>query len=171
MSVSLYDLTVGSYVQTVESLASVLDKGATHCSENGVSLDDVVEKRLIPDMANFHFQVTSATHHSRGAIEALRSGEFGPPSFEPCDYAALQKLTSETLGFLKGLDAAEIDGLGEGRVIFKLGGAEIPFTAKNFVLSFSLPNFYFHTTTAYGLLRMQGVPIGKRDFLGAMKVG
>ncbi len=171
MSVSFYDLTVGSYLQIVEAFAGVLQKGADHFAAEGIDLGEVVEARLIPDMANFHFQATSVTHHSLGAVNAFKTGEFGPPSFEPCDYAALQAMTASTLDELKAQKRDEIDALGEGSVIFKLGGNEIPFTAQNFALSFSVPNFYFHTTTAYDILRMKGVPIGKRDYLGAMKVG
>ena len=171
MSVSFYDLTVASYVQIVEAVAGFLQKGADHFAAEGVDLDEIVEARLIADMANFHFQVTSVTHHSREALNAFKSGEFRPPSYEPCDYAALQALTAATLDELKAQSREEIDALAGGQIAFKLGGNEIPFTAQNFALSFSLPNFYFHATTAYDILRAKGVPLGKRDFLGAMKVG
>jgi hypothetical protein len=171
MSISFYDLTVGSYVQIVEATAGVLQKGADHFAAEGVDLGEIVEARLFPDMANFHFQVTSVTHHSLGAVEAYESGEFGPPRYDPCDYAALQAMTAAALDALKAKSRDEIDALAGGKVVFKIGGAEIPFTAQNFALSFSLPNFYFHATTAYDILRMKGVPIGKRDFLGKMKAG
>lgn len=171
MSVSFYDLTIGSYVQILEGLVGVLQKGADHFGANGIDPAEIVETRLIADMANLHFQVTSATHHSLGAVGALESGEFGPPKYPACGYAELQAMTRQTLDALKAKTRAEIDALAGGKVVFKLGGAEIPFTAQNFALSFSLPNFYFHATTAYDILRMKGVPLGKRDFLGAMKVG
>ncbi|MEM7413511.1 MAG: DUF1993 domain-containing protein [Myxococcota bacterium] len=171
MSVSFYDLTVGSYVQIIEALVGILGKGADHCKTEGIALDDIVATRLYPDMANFHFQVTSVTHHSLGALQGLKSGEFRPPNYEACDYAVLQTMTEATLDALKAQNRDEIDALADGQLVFKLGGNEIPFTAKNFALSFSLPNFYFHATTAYDVLRMKGVPLGKRDFLGAMKAG
>ena len=171
MSISFYDLTVGSYVQIVEAATGFLEKGADHFAAEGVDLAEIVEARLRPDMANFHFQVTSVTHHSLGAVNAFKSGEFRPPSYDPCDYAALQALTAATLEELKAQSRDEIDALADGKVLFKIGGGEIPFTAANFALSFSLPNFYFHATTAYDILRMKGAPLGKRDFLGVMKVG
>lgn len=171
MSVSLYDLSVGSYVQILEGVVATLDKGAAHCEANGIALDEVVETRLRDDMANFHFQVVCVSHHSIGTIEALRSGEFRPPNYEPCDYASLQKMTGESLAALKGLSKDEVEGFSGGKVVFKMGGNEIPFTAENFVLSFSLPNFYFHAATAYDVLRMKGAPIGKLDFLGPIKAG
>jgi len=171
MSISLYELTVGSYVQILEGVIGVLEKGAAHCQSNDRAADDLVSVRLFPDMADLHFQITSVTHHSLGAIEGLKSGEFGPPHYEQCGYAALQEMTRSTLDELNAQDRAEIDALAGGRVLFKLGEHEIPFSAENFALSFSLPNFCFHATTAYDILRSQGVPLGKQDFLGAMRIG
>lgn len=171
MSISFYDLTVGSYVQTVESTVSLLRKGSEHCEAQGLALDEVVATRLHPDMANFHFQVTSITHHSLGAVNGFKSGEFRPPRYDDCDYAALQSMTQATLDELKAQSREEIESLAAGNVTFKMGSNEIPFTALNFALSFSLPNFYFHAATAYDVLRMKGVPIGKMDFLGALSAG
>ena len=171
MSISFYDLTIGSYVQIVEAATGVLQKGADYVAAEGIDPAEIVETRLIPNMANFHFQVTSLSHHSLGAVNAFKSGEFRPPNYPNCSYAELQAMTQTTLDELKAQSRDEIETLADGKVVFKIGGNEIPFTAENFALSFSLPNFYFHATTAYDILRMKGVPIGKRDFLGAMKAG
>lgn len=171
MSISFYDASVGSYIQIVEAIAGVLDKGASHAQENGVDLADLVQARLFDDMANLHFQVACVTHHSLGAIKGIQAGEFSPPNYPDMDYAGLQALTAETLSSLKGLSESEVNALADKRLVFKLGGNEIPFSAQNFLLSFSLPNFHFHATTAYDILRARGVPLGKRDYLGAMKIG
>jgi hypothetical protein len=171
MSVSFYDLTIGSYVQIIEAMNGVLQKGADHCAAKGIDPAELVETRLIPDMANLHFQVTSVTHHSLGAVRAYETGEFGPPKYPACGYAELQAITRQSLDELKAKSRDAIEALAGGKVVFKIAGNEIPFTAQNFALSFSLPNFYFHATTAYDILRMKGVPLGKRDFLGAMKAG
>ena len=172
MATSLYDLSVGSYLQIVGSTAGFLDKGATHCAENNIALDDVVATRLYSDMADFHFQVVCVAHHSIGAIKGLQAGEFGPPTDYPeMDYAGLQGFINGALEELQGLEEEPINALSGGQINFKIGGNEIPFTVENFVLSFSLPNLYFHATTAYDILRMKGVPIGKRDFLGQMRMG
>ncbi len=168
MSISLYDLTVGSYVRTVGALGGILQKGAEHFAKEGIDPAEVVATRLYPDMANFHFQVTSVRHHSLAAIEGMKAGEFRPPKYEDCDYAALQAMTAEALAALKAQSRDEIDALAGGKVVFKIGGNEIPFTTEGFALSFSLPNFYFHATTAYDMLRMKGVPLGKLDFLGGI---
>ncbi len=171
MATSLYDLSVRSYLQVVGAAVGFFDKGASHCAEQGIALDDVVATRLYPDMANFHFQAVCIAHHSLGAIKGMQTGEFAPPDFPDMDYPALQGLLADTLAGLEALDEGEINALEGGQLVFKLGGNEIPFTNENFVLSFSLPNFYFHSTTAYDILRSKGVPLGKRDFLGQLRMG
>ena len=172
MSISLYDLSVGSSLQMVGGTVGFMEKAAAHCAENDIAPGEVVGTCLHPDMLNFHFQAASVAHHSIGAIRGIQAGEFGPPAgAAEMDFAALQGLLGEALNELKALDADTINALSGGQVIFKLGEMEIPFTTENFVMSFSLPNLYFHATTAYDILRMKGVPLGKRDFLGQMRVG
>jgi len=87
------------------------------------------------------------------------------------DYKGLQGLVGDAVAELKTVERDEIDALEGNDMKFKMGDIEIPFTAENFILSFSLPNFYFHATTTYDILRMAGVPLGKMDFLGEMRVG
>jgi hypothetical protein len=135
-----------------------------------VDLAEIVETRLAADMLPLRFQVVSVTHHSLGAIRALESGVFAPPSPATDDYAALEKRVAETRAALQDYKRESIDAL-EGRdVLFKLGERGMPFVARDFVLTFSLPNFYFHAATAYDILRMKGVPIGKRDFMGIPRI-
>ncbi len=172
MSISFYEASVGSYLQVLEGVAGVLDKGASHAAEAGLDLQEVVMTRLRDDMMPFHFQVVSVAHHSWGAVQGLQKGSFSPPSFElDKDYAGLQALVAEAREGLAGLDEAEVEALAEKSVVFKLGKNDLPFTNRNFLLSFSLPNFYFHATTSYAILRTLGVPLGKRHFLGPMKMG
>lgn len=172
MATSLYDLSVGSYLQVVGAAVGFLGKGAKHCNEQGINLDDVVATSLYPDMNPFHFQAVCIVHHSLGAVKGIQAGEFAPPSGYPdTDYAGLQSLVSDALSELQAVDADTINTCSGGQLMFKLGDNQIPFTTENFVLSFSLPNLYFHATTAYDILRMQGVPLGKRDFLGQMRMG
>jgi hypothetical protein len=156
----------------LDAVAGVLEKGASHAAEAGLDLQDVVMTRLRDDMMPFHFQVVSVAHHSWGAIQGMQKGEFRPPSFDlDKDYAGLQALIGEARDGLAGIDEAQLEALADQSLVFRLGKNEIPFTNRNFLLSFSLPNFYFHTTTTYDILRMRGVPLGKRDFIGQMKVG
>jgi len=167
MSISLYDASVESYLQVAGAVSAFLDKGRLYCTDNDISLDEVVSTSLYPDMLPFRFQIISVVHHSLGTMKSLGSGEFGPPTGYPdYDYAGLQGLVAETLEALQTYNAEEVNVLSGGDVTFKLGDMSMPFTATNFVLSFSHPNVYFHAATAYNILRMKGVPLGKRDFMG-----
>ncbi len=172
MSLSFYDTSVTSYLQVLEGIAGVLDKGASHAAETGLDLQEMVMARLHDDMMPLHFQIVSLAHHSWGAIQGLQQGSFSPPSFElDMDYASLQAVVATAREKLAELDAAEVESLAGNSMIFKIGKKEIPFTNEHFLLSFSLPNFYFHATTTYSILRMLGVPLGKMDYLGQMKIG
>ena len=172
MSISFYDASVGSYLQVLDAVDGVLKAGASHIEEAGLDAQEVVMTRLRDDMMPFHFQVVSVAHHSWGAVQGLQEGSFSPPSFAlDKDYAGLQALVSEAREGLAGLATGEVEALAERSIVFKLGKNELPFTSENFLLSFSLPNFYFHATTTYGILRMLGAPLGKMNFIGQMKMG
>ena len=172
MSISLYEATVDNYLQVLKSMEVVLDKGEMFCRENAIDLASIVSTRLIENMNPFQFQVISVVHHSLGALEGLESGEFAPPlGYGNPDYASLKTLVSQAYSQVQLFDAAKVNKWSGRTLTFKIEGAEIPFTVENFVLSFSLPNFYFHATTTYDVLRMKGVPLGKRDFMGSMRVG
>jgi len=170
MAVSLYDLTVPSYLQILGGIEGVLSKGAAHCKEKGVDPNEIVETRLAPDMAPFRFQIVATAHHSAGAITGVKAGAFGPPAPSTADYAALQKLVTEAREALEKAKPDEVNACAGKDVIFSVGDRKLPFTAEGFLQTFSLPNFFFHATTAYDILRSKGVPIGKRDFLGKMKM-
>jgi hypothetical protein len=172
LSISFYDASVGSYLQVLSGVAGVLDKGASHAAEADLDLQKIVMTRLRDDMMPFQFQIVSVAHHSFGAMQGLQEGSFRPPSFDlDKDYAGLQSLVAEALDGLAGLNETDVEALAEKSMVFKIGKTELPFTNKNFLLSFSLPNVYFHATTTYDILRMLGVPLGKMDFMGPMKVG
>jgi len=172
MSTSLYDMSVGTYLQIVQGAQKVMQKGADHFAAQGIDTAEVVATSLFADMAPLHFQAVCVAHHSMGAVKALQNGEFAPPSgYGEMDYAGLQGLLAATGEELAGLDADAVNALSGGKVVFKMGGNEIPFSTENFILSFSLPNFYFHATTLYDILRLKGVPLGKIDFLGPLKIG
>lgn len=172
MGSSLYDISVGSYLQIVGAVSGFLVKSAVHFDDAGKDIETMVDARLYPDMAPMNFQLRSVVHHSLGAVRGIEAGVFTPPPSMPeLDYGQLQSLVHEALVDLQGLKREDINACALKPLLFKVSGQEIPFTAENFVLSFSLPNLYFHAATAYDLLRIQGVPLGKMDFLGHMKIG
>ena len=166
MAFSLYDATVGTYQQILPAVEGVLDKGRAHCEANGIDLDGVVEMRLIDDMLPFRFQVISVTHHSLGALKGVEAGVFGPPSMNDLDYAGLRGMVTEAREGLAAYDADTVNGFAGKAMEFRMGQMVMPFNAEDFLLTFSLPNFYFHATTTYDMLRMKGTPIGKGDFMG-----
>jgi hypothetical protein len=170
MAVSLYDLTVPSYLQILGGIEGVLSKGAEHCKEKGIDPNEIVEMRLAPDMLPFRFQIVAVAHHSAGAIKGVKAGAFAPPSPSTADYAGLQKMVTDARETLEKAKPEEVNACEGKDVIFSVGDGKLPFTAEGFLQTFSLPNFYFHATTAYDMLRSKGVPLGKRDFLGKMKM-
>lgn len=171
MAISLYDVSVTSFLQVLGGVSGFLDRGLSHFTDNNIDPNEVVDVRLFPDMLPFWFQISSVAHHSIDAIEGVRAGTFSPGGASPpLTYADLQKLVADAQGGLKALDPAEVNGF-EGRdMAFVMGERRIPFTAEGFLLSFSLPNLHFHATTAYDILRTKGVPLGKRDYMGQMRI-
>jgi hypothetical protein len=172
MSISFHDASVGAYQQVLGSVAAILDKGAAFASESDIDLDEIVGTRLRDDMMPFHFQIVSVCHHSWGALQGMRDGRFTPPSFElDKDYQGLQTLVGEARDGVASISESAAADLADKSMVFAMGDREMPFTNQNFLLSFSLPNFYFHATTTYDILRMLGAPLGKMDFMGQMKIG
>ncbi len=172
MSVSLYDLSVASHLQTLGGVANVLAKGEEHAAAGHMNLEELVAYRMREDMAPFTFQVISVWHHSLNAIKGLKEGVFSPPpSLGELDYQGLKGLVAEAIAGLEEESREEIDALVDKPMLFKMSSSEIPFTTTNFMTSFSLPNFYFHATTTYAVLRMHGVPLGKMDYLGQLRIG
>lgn len=171
MAISLYELSVPTYLQTLGSVAGFLDKGLAHCRETNVDPGEVVEARLFHDMAPFSFQIRSVAHHSVAAMEAVKTGVFNPPGkADPLDYAGLQKLVTDARSALEALKPAEVNAFEGKDVSFQFRDTKIPFVAEAFLLSFSLPNFHFHATTAYDILRSRGVRLGKRDYMGRLRI-
>lgn len=171
MTFTLYDATVANYLQTLGAVAHILEKGHKHFSETGKDTAEGVMARLAPDMLPLWFQIVSVTHHSRGAIEGAGKGLFEPPPRKSdFTYAELQRLVTDARSELSALTPEVVNALVGRDVIFKSGDLALPFKAEGFLMSFSLPNFYFHAATTYGILRHMGVTLGKRDFMGKMNM-
>jgi hypothetical protein len=171
MAVSLYDLSVANYLQTLGGVEGFLGKSLSHFSDSKVNAGDVADSRLAPDMLPFRFQIHAVIHHSLGAIQGVKAGVFAPPPPVPThDLAGMQKSVTEAREALEKVTPAEVNALEGKDMVFQIRDNKLPFTAEGFLLSFSLPNFYFHATTAYDILRSKGVPLGKRDFLGRMRM-
>jgi hypothetical protein len=171
MAIPLYDASVMTYLQTLGAVSGFLDRGLSHCRENGIDPEEIVETRLFPDMHPFRFQIQQVVLHSVGAAEAIRSGSFKRPGERPQhDYPSLQALVIEARNSLQKLTPEEINEREGAEVVQETRETKRVFTAEGFLLSFSLPNFYFHAATAYDILRTKGVPVGKRDFMGTVRM-
>jgi hypothetical protein len=171
MAFSLYDATVANYLQILSAIDGLLEKSLAHFRDKGIDPAEIVETRLAPDMLPFRFQIASVAQHSRGAMEAAKTGVFVPPSGRrDLDYAALQALVADARNELSALTPEAVNALVGRDVTVKVGERTLPFTVEDFLMSFSLPNFFFHATTTYDILRHKGAPLGKRDFIGRLKL-
>ncbi len=169
MAISLYEITVPSFLQVLGGLKGVLDKGLAHAKAHDIDPEALAEARLVDDMYPLRFQIERVADHSAGALRDVKNGAFVMPQKTQMDYAGLQKLIAETEAAVKAWTPEAVNALEGREVVFDAGGHRASFVAEGFLLSFSLPNFYFHAVTAYDILRMKGVPIGKRDYLGQMR--
>lgn len=167
MTFSLYVAIVPSQLQILRASASLIDKAEAFCADRNIPAETLIQARLADDMLPYAYQVKSMAVHSLGAIGGVRKGVFAPDlTPPPADFAGLKTRIAETIAGLEAIDRAEVDGFVGRDMRFEFGERRLEFVAENFLLSFSQPNFYFHATTAYDILRWKGVPIGKRDFAG-----
>ena len=171
MAISLYEVSVVNFLQTVGGVIGFLDRGLSHAQDNNLDLDEVLETRLFPDMLPFRYQVLAVVNHSIGAIEGVKAGVYSPQTTTPpLGYTDLQQEVAKARDALKALKPDDINALEGQDVVFQFRDTKMPFTAEGFLQSFSLPNLHFHATTAYDILRMKGVPLGKRDYMGAIRM-
>lgn len=167
MPISLHDALVPSFRQVIGASLGLLAKAEAFGAEHGHAADTIIGHSLAPDMFGIPFQVQSIAGHSMGAIEGVRAGIYTPKLTPgPTEFAGLKAVLTDADAGLGALDPAELDGYLGRDMLFQLRDMKMPFTAENFLLSFSQPNFYFHAATLYGILRNKGMPLGKRDFLG-----
>jgi hypothetical protein len=167
MTISMYKASVPIFVQFLTSLSTVLDKAAAYAEAKKIDPSVLLNTRLAPDMFPLVRQVRAATDHAVNGCGRLAGAEL--PSFSNAEASIpeLKDRIARTIDFLKGLKPDQIDG-SEGKEI-KItfpSGATREFTGESMLLNNSLPNFYFHCTTAYDILRHCGIELGKRDFMG-----
>lgn len=171
MTFSLYDAVVPSNIQILGAVDGLLGKAEAFCAERGMAESELIDARLAPDMLPFGYQVKSCAAHSVGAIEGTRAGSFSPDRAQwPTDFAGLHAVVRDATAKLEAIDRAGLDALVDADTAFVKGELNLPFTSADFLLSFSQPNFYFHATTAYAILRAQGVKLGKLDFIGRLRI-
>lgn len=167
MTISIYEASAGVFVPFLENLSGWLDHAAAHAKARNIEAAVLLNMRLYPNMYNLTRQVGEAIRHAVVGC-ALLAG-IDPPVFpdsEP-DIAELKTRIATAIEFMQRLTPAQINGAGEREVVFTFrNGSERKFTGRSLLLTFSVPQFFFHVTTAYDILRHSGVDLVKRDFLG-----
>jgi hypothetical protein len=167
MPLSLHAALVPSWLQILGAGRNWLDKATAH----GMTAAELTEARLIEDMFPFAYQVKSMAVHSQGAIEAVRQGVFSPNFGEalPATLGELHDRLDAAIAMLGSGGQDELESFTGRPMRFEIGEKRLDFTAEDFLLSFSQPNFYFHASMAYAILRAKGVPVGKIDYLGKLR--
>jgi hypothetical protein len=162
----MYQASVPAFQRTLKALDAVIDKAAAYAEERKIDPAVLASARLAPDMYPLSRQVQMATDHAKGC--SARLAGVPVPSFEDTEktFPELKARIAKTLDFIASVSAAQIDGSEARAVSLKAGPRELSFAGQDYLVFFALPNFYFHTTTAYDILRHNGVPVGKLDFLG-----
>jgi uncharacterized protein len=167
LTISMYQSSVGVFTQFLGSLSAVLDHAAAHAEARKIDPSILLHSRLYPNMYDLVRQVGEANRHAVLACALLAGVE--PPTFpdtEP-DIVELKSRIATTIGFIGSLRPAEINGAEKKEVVFTFrNGTKRKFTGQSLLLTFSVPQFFFHVTTAYDILRHCGVEIVKKDFLG-----
>ena len=163
----MYQASAPRFVHTLNALSAVLAKGEAHAEAGKIDPLVLTSARLFPNMFALARQVQIASDTAKGAVARLAGMEI--PQFEDTEksFDELRARIAKTVAFIEGVKASALDGSEGRQVVLKTGGREVTFTGLDYLLGFAQPNFYFHVTTAYNILRHNGVPLAKKDFLGA----
>jgi hypothetical protein len=168
MTISLYDITVPVFSRGLARLGALLERGRAHAEAEGLAPERLLQARLAPDMLTLTGQVQRASDTAK--LAAVRIGGVENERFpdEERSFAELQDRIARTLAFLAAVPRAAIEGKDQAIISATIGRMPVTISARDYALQFALPNFFFHVTTAYDLLRQGGVPIGKMDYIGPM---
>lgn len=169
MSVSLYDVSVPIFTLSLSNLAVILDKAAGHAEVKKVDPKVLPGARLIIDMLPLSSQIQIACDTAKGAAARLAGIEVPKHEDTEATLAELQARVAKTLEFIKTIEPEQLQGAETREIVLQFPQSSLKFTGINYLTNFALPNFFFHVTMAYALLRKNGVDLGKRDFLGPIQ--
>ena len=169
MTISMYQASVPTFLRMLDNLAAILEKAAAHAEAKKIDPAVLVGSRLYPDMFPLARQIQIATDFARGTGARLAGSE--PPGIEDSErsFAELVDRIERSLAFLRTLQRGAIDGSETRTIVRPVRGVPHTFSGIDYLLQFALPNFFFHTTTAYAILRHNGIELGKTDFIGPLK--
>ncbi len=166
MSISMYAASAPLFLRMLGNLDQLLEKAEANAKERGFDPNVLVTQRLAPDMRPLSAQIQLASDSAKGAMARLSGGAAPSMPDTEATIADLRTRTSNTIDYVKSVPASAIDGSEEREVVLKFPNGEMKFTGLAYLTGFVIPNFLFHVTTAYAILRHNGVPLGKMDFLG-----
>jgi len=166
MSISMYQASAPRFVNILKNLSAILDKAQAYADAKKIDPTALTSSRLYPDMFTMARQVQSACDAAKGAVARLAGVEIPKHEDTEQTLAELKARIAKTIDFIDSVKAGQIDGSEDRPIVLKIRGQEVKYTGMQYLLGFAHPNFYFHVTTAYDILRHNGVEIGKRDYIG-----
>lgn len=171
MPLSLHAAIIPNWVQQLQATERLLGKAREWATGQDIGERELLASRLSEDMLPLAYQLKSCWEHSSGAVAKCRDGVFSPAmSPPPMTFDELGAGLASAIAQLEALAPDELEGMATNDMAFVMGDMRLEFTVQDFLLSFSNPNLYFHAATAYDILRMKGMPIGKRDFMGRLRI-
>jgi hypothetical protein len=166
MTVTIYEFSIPPMIRALSNLSKILDKAVADAKTKDIPLASLTDGKLAPDMRPLTFQIQTASDTAKGC--AARLAGIDAPSMADTEttFPELQQRIAKTIAFLESVKPEQLTGAEDRSIVLKFPSGEMKFTGRDYVTGFALPNFYFHVTTAYAILRHNGIEIGKRDFLG-----
>jgi len=166
MTLSMYQASAPRFANMLKNLSAILDKAQAHADAKKIDPTVLTTFRLFPDMLPMSRQVQIATDTAKGAVARLAGIDI--PKYEDTEktFDELKARIAKTIEFIGTIKPVQIDGSEDKEIVLKLGANEVKFNGMQYLLGHAHPNFYFHVTTAYDILRHNGVELGKRDYLG-----
>jgi hypothetical protein len=166
MTISMYQASVPRITNMLNNLGAILDKAQAHVDAKKLDEAALTNARLFPDMLAMNRQVHIATDTAKGVVARLAGVEIPAYEDNEVSFADLKARVDKTVAFVQSFSPEQIDGTEDKAIVTKRGDKETHYTGMQFLLGHAMPNVYFHVTTAYNILRHNGVEIGKRDYLG-----
>lgn len=166
MNISMYQASAPRFINILNSLSAILDKAQAHAEARKIDPLALTGFRLYPDMLPMTRQVQIACDAAKGVIARLAGVEVPRHEDTEQTFAELKTRIAKTVKFIETIRPQQIDGTEDREIVLKIGGQDMKFSGMQYLLGFAHPNFYFHVTTAYNILRHNGVEIGKRDYIG-----
>ena len=166
MTISMYQASAPRFVNILRNLSAILDKAEAHCTAKKIDPSALTTYRFYPDMFPFTRQVQIACDTAKGAVARLAGVEIPKHEDTEQTFAELKARIAKVIDFIESVSAAKVDGSEEKEIVMQMRSGERRFKGMQYLLGHAYPNFYFHVTTAYNILRHNGIEVGKADFIG-----